>query len=110
MLASNPSLKQYRSEMGVIADILGIMMEGGREGMITSGISRRANLSYYAMIEKCQKLIRAGLIQPMRAGRTRLFRMTEKGVWLLQFDNISIQSGFFFSSFRIYSFNRLIVS
>ena len=28
MLASNPSLKQYRSEMGVIADILCVIMEG----------------------------------------------------------------------------------
>jgi len=84
MLASNSSLKQYRSEMGVIAEILGVIMEGGMKGVIASGISRRANLSYYAMIEKCQKLIRAGLIQSMITGRNRLFRMTEKGVWFFR--------------------------
>ena len=84
MLASNPSLKQYRSEMGVIADILGIMMEGGREGMIASGISRRANLSHLALVEKCQKLIDAELIQSRRAGRNRVFNMTEKGVWFFR--------------------------
>ena len=84
MLASNSSLKQYRSEMGVIAEILGVIMEGGMKGVIASGISRRANLAYYAMIEKCQKLIRAGLIQSMITGRNRLFRMTEKGVWFFR--------------------------
>jgi len=84
MLANNTSFKRYRSELGVIADILGIMMEGGREGMIASGISRSANLSYHALIEKCQKLIDAGLIHSMRSGRTRLFRMTEKGVWFFR--------------------------
>jgi len=70
--------------MGVIAEILGVIMEGGMKGVIASGISRRANLSYYAMIEKCQKLIRAGLIQSMITGRNRLFRMTEKGVWFFR--------------------------
>jgi|SRR5437899_12476759 len=84
MLASNSSSKRYRSEMGVISDILSIMIEGGREGMIASGISRRANLSHYDLIEKCQKLVDAELIQSMRSGRKRLFSMTEKGIWFFR--------------------------
>ena len=84
MLASNSSLKRYRSEMGVISDILDIIMESGRQGVIASGISRRANLSHYALIEKCQKLIGAGLIQSMWSDRKRLFKVTEKGIWFFR--------------------------
>src|SRR5438093_3624026 len=84
MLASNSSVKRYRSEMGVIADILDIIMESGRQGVIVSGISRRANLSHNALMEKCQKLVGAGLVQSMWSDRKRLFKVTEKGVWFFQ--------------------------
>ena len=74
------SNKEYRSEMGIIVDILGITMENGRHGSIASTISRRANLSHHALIEKCQKLIRAGLIESMLADRNRTIKITEKGI------------------------------
>lgn len=66
--------------MGIIVDILGITMENGRHGAIASIISRRANLSHHALIEKCQKLIRAGLIESMVADRNRTIKITEKGI------------------------------
>jgi len=78
------SKQQYRSEMGIIADILGVTMDGGIQGVIVSAISRRANLSHYAVLEKCQKLIEAGLVESMRAERNRIFRITEKGIRFFQ--------------------------
>ena len=77
-----PSLKQqYRSDIGIIADILGAAIDGGRHGVIASAISRRANLSHRTMIEKCQKLINAGLIDLRQIERKTLFCVTEKGLW-----------------------------
>jgi predicted transcriptional regulator len=78
------SKQQYRSEMGIIADILGVTMDGGIQGVIVSAISRRANLSHYAVLEKCQKLIDAGLVESMKDDRNRLFRITEKGIMFFQ--------------------------
>jgi len=74
------SKQQYRSEMGIIADILGVTMDGGTQGVIVSAISRRANLSHYAVLDKCQKLIDAGLVDSMKDYRNRLFVITEKGI------------------------------
>jgi predicted transcriptional regulator len=78
------SKQQYRSEMGIIADILGVTMDGGTQGVIISAISRRANLSHYAVLEKCQKLIDAGLVESMKDNRNRLFVITEKGIRFFQ--------------------------
>jgi len=78
------SKQQYRSEMGIIADILGVAMDGGTQGVIVSAISRRANLSHYAVLEKCQKLIDAGLVESMKDNRNRLFTITEKGIRFFQ--------------------------
>ena len=66
--------------MGIIADSLGVTMDGGTQGVIVSAISRRANLSHYAVLEKCQKLIDAGLVNSMKDARNRLFVITEKGI------------------------------
>ena len=70
--------------MGIIADILGVTMDGGTQGVIVSAISRRANLSHYAVLEKCQKLIDAGLVDSMKDNRNRLFVITEKGIRFFQ--------------------------
>ncbi|HXX06072.1 MAG TPA: winged helix-turn-helix domain-containing protein [Candidatus Bathyarchaeia archaeon] len=78
------SKQQYRSEMGIIADILNVAMEGGCQGVIISAISRRANLSHYAVLEKCQKLIDAGLVESMKEDRNRLYKITEKGIQFFQ--------------------------
>lgn len=70
--------------MGIISDILGVTMDGGIQGVIISAISRRANLSHYAVLEKCQKLIDAGLVESMKDDRNRLFKITEKGIRFFQ--------------------------
>jgi len=54
------SKQQYRSEMGIMGDILDVTMDGGQRGVIVSAISRKANLTHYAVLDKCEKLINAG--------------------------------------------------
>src|SRR5690349_17412960 len=76
----NTSKQQYRTEMGIISEILGVAMDSGRGGAIISSIARRANLSHYAVIEKCQKLINAGLVESTTNNRNHTFVVTEKGI------------------------------
>ena len=68
----------------MIFDILSVTMDNGRQGIIISAIARGANLSHYAAIEKCQKLIDAGLMESSSNDRNRLFIITEKGIQFLQ--------------------------
>jgi predicted transcriptional regulator len=70
--------------MGIMGDILDVTMEGGRNGVIVSAISRKANLSHYAVLDKCEKLVEAGLVDSVKNDRNRLFMMTEKGVRFFQ--------------------------
>ncbi|MDE1725328.1 MAG: transcriptional regulator [Thaumarchaeota archaeon] len=79
------SLKQqYRSEVGIIAEVLQITMEYGMEGTIISTIARRANLSHYTAMEKCQKLIDFGLMESREDKKSRYFVITEKGIKFYQ--------------------------
>ena len=70
--------------MGIMGDILDVTMDGGRQGTIVSAISRRANLSHYAVIEKCEKLSSAGLVESVRTDKNRLYTITEKGLQFVQ--------------------------
>ena len=72
--------QQYRFETGVMGDMLRIRLNGGQLGVIVSAISRRANLSHYAVLDKCEKLINAGLVETRRDDRNRKFMITEKGL------------------------------
>ncbi|MHB8602765.1 MAG: winged helix-turn-helix domain-containing protein [Nitrosotalea sp.] len=76
--------QQYRSEMGIISDILRVTLDYGRQGTIISSISRRANLSHYTAIEKCQKLVDFGLMESTSDKRSRIFIITEKGMQFFQ--------------------------
>lgn len=78
------SKQQYRSEVGVISEILQVVMDCGRQGMMISSIARRANLSHHTSIKKCQKLINFGLIESAFNGKNRTFTITEKGIHLFQ--------------------------
>ena len=78
------SKHQYRSEMGIISDILRVVLDCDRHGIIISSIARSANLSHYTAIEKCQKLIDFGLMKSTNDGRTRTFTITEKGIHFFQ--------------------------
>jgi predicted transcriptional regulator len=72
--------QQYRSEVGIISEILQVTMDCGMQGIIISSIARRANLSHYTAMEKCQKLIDFGLMESRADKRSRSFVITEKGI------------------------------
>jgi len=67
-----------------MGDILGVTMDGGRSGVIVSAISRKANLSHYAVLDKCEKLVTAGIVESVKNDRNRIYLMTEKGVRFFQ--------------------------
>ncbi len=70
--------------MGIMGDILDVTANGGREGIIVSAISRKANLSHYAVLDKCEKLVEAGLVESVKNDRNRVFQITEKGLGFFQ--------------------------
>lgn len=72
--------QQYRSEIGIMHDILGIIVESGRDGVIISTISRLANVSYNSVNAKCKKLIDANLVKLVKDGKGSTFFITEHGV------------------------------
>ena len=74
------SKAQYRSELAIVHDIMSLTAHEGLSGVIVSKLSRNANLSHYALIEKCDRLIEAGLFEMIRDSRNRFYRITEKGI------------------------------
>ena len=70
--------------MGIMGDILYVTMQGGRGGVIVSAISRKANLSHYAVLDKCEKLVTAGLVESVKNNRNRVYSITEKGLEFFQ--------------------------
>ena len=49
-----------------------------------SAISRKANLSHYAVLDKCEKLVEAGLVESVKNDRNRVYLITEKGLQFFQ--------------------------
>ena len=76
--------QQYRSEMGILSDILSVIADSGRNGVIISTISRVANVSYNSINEKCQKLVDADLVRSIKGNRGSTFFITENGVIFLE--------------------------
>ncbi len=72
--------KQYRSEIGIVVDILDVTINAGRDGAPVSMITRRANVSHCAAVQKCDKLVGAGLVQSNKTPRSKVFTITEKGL------------------------------
>lgn len=71
---------KYRSDVSIIGDILHAASEGGRDGVIISTISRKANLTHCITVQKCERLASAGLIESSRVGRNRVFALTSRGI------------------------------
>ena len=77
------SKQPYRTEIGMISDILRVAMDHGRQGTIITTIARNANLSHYTAMEKCQKLIDFGLMESRIYKRGHIFSITDKGMEFL---------------------------
>lgn len=74
----------YRTQIHSLGDVLGVIKDGGREGVIVSVIGRKANLSHYPVLKKCNLLIAAGLIVCSMANQNKVFTITEKGLHFVQ--------------------------
>ena len=78
-------LKQpYRSEIEIISDILRVALDCDRHGAIITSIARKANLSHYTAVEKCQKLVGFGLMNSVTREKSRTYVITEKGIQFFQ--------------------------
>ncbi|SMH72408.1 conserved protein of unknown function [Candidatus Nitrosotalea okcheonensis] len=73
-------VSKYRSKMAIIADILEVLIDYGSDGALISAISRRANLSHYAVLDECQRLGDAGMVISMKNKKNHIFRINEKGI------------------------------
>ena len=83
-ISRKPSLKQYRTSMGILSEIMQIIMDAGMEGVMVSELSRKSNLSYNATVDNCQKLVAASLVETSRRGRNYIFVITPKGIEFFQ--------------------------
>ena len=85
------SSKPRRTQICSLGDILSVIKEGGRDGIIISIISRRANLSHNVALQKCSKLSSAGLIEEKILEQRKAFHITEKGLdFLNEFEKFQI--------------------
>lgn len=74
----------YRTELEIISDILEVLMQKGMDGEYISYIVRNANLSHQVAMNKCQKLIKAGLVTISRGEKSHVFVITEDGLKFYQ--------------------------
>ncbi len=75
---------KYRTVIGIAGDILEICINAGSEGAMITTISRQANLSHCAVLDNCQNLIDAGLIEKIRTKRNQIFKITNNGMNFFQ--------------------------
>lgn len=71
---------KYRSEIGIIVDMLGVIASSGRHGINVSAISRMANVSYNAINLKCQKLVAAGFVELYKTKNKTMYSITPSGI------------------------------
>mgnify|MGYP003624025608 CR=1 FL=1 len=79
-MAKSRTRQQYRTQLGIASDVLQVCMGAGIEGTLITKISRYANLSHYASMESCQKLIDAGLIESTKIQKNIVYKITSKGI------------------------------
>jgi len=75
----NQKSNKNRTHMRILGDVLEVIIDGGREGVLVSYVSRRAKLSHYPTLKHCKRLISAGLVNSKTENRNHIFTITEKG-------------------------------
>ena len=78
--ASKPATKQYRSATELVRQIMEIISNNGRDGVLISVISRHAGISHNSVLDKCQKLLDAGLLRADIGNKSRRYFVTEEGL------------------------------
>lgn len=82
-LQSRPK-QSYRTGTGIILEILDVVKDRGMQGAKISEIARKANLSHYVTLEKCEKLKDIELLKSIPDKRNRMYMITEKGIMFYQ--------------------------
>ena len=71
--------KQNRAYIRSLGDVLKVIRDSGREGVIISIISLKANLSHNPALKHCSKLISAGLVESPVIDKRKVYVITPKG-------------------------------
>ena len=81
LLDTIPNKKQqYRSAVQITHKVLSVIVNGGREGVSVSVIARAAGIGHKSLVEKCQKLIDAGMLREETGHKSRRYYITEEGI------------------------------
>jgi predicted transcriptional regulator len=72
--------RHYRNGTEITMNVLKIVKDCGIQGAKISEIARRANLSHYAVLERCQKFMDAELLRSISNRKNHVFIITEKGM------------------------------
>lgn len=76
--------RHYRNGTEITMIVLKIIKDCGMQGVKISEIARRANLSHYAVLERCQKLLDAKLLRSISNRTNHIIIITEKGMMFEQ--------------------------
>ena len=74
----------YRTSMQIVADVLTVTEQTGQEGIKTTSLLTKANLSHSRLEKFVKNLTGAGLINKIEFDGRRTFVITEKGKQYLE--------------------------
>jgi len=80
MSRQKTATKQYRTAIELIRQIMEIISNVGREGVLISVLARDAGISHNSVLDKCQKLTDAGLLRVDIGKKSRRYFITEEGL------------------------------
>ena len=72
-------MAKYRNGMQIVADVLAITKESGRDGINTTSILTRANISHSRFSKILNNLTGSGLVNEIEFVGKNTFVITEKG-------------------------------
>lgn len=87
----------YRTSMQIVGDLLAVTEESGQEGIKTTALISKANLSHSRLSKLLSNLLGSGLINKIEFDGKRTFVITQKGRQYLEsyvkFTNIAQSFG-----------------
>lgn len=72
--------RQYRSATELVRQIMETITNTGQDGILISVIARKAGISHTSVLDKCQKLVNAGLLKTDVGHKSRRYFATDEGL------------------------------
>jgi len=72
-------MASYRTSMQIVADVLNVTQQSGQEGIKTTSLLTKANLSHSRLSKFLENLTGAGLINKIEFDGKNAFVITSKG-------------------------------